>query len=204
MTSEAEKEVDRLTKASNTDSGTYLLITNNYNDRNIIFKGKGDADVMMYGIKMSIEDMLKKGTKVQRKMILKTLIDIVVKEKLKVFIMMILVLFCLLFCLLLTGCSNQITEGEVYNKEYRPSELQIIPTTMVHSNGKTTYTTIVPITWYYPERDVIFIKAYDSELKKWRTEDYYVEKETYDLINIGDYFVFDKNTMLQDEPREKQ
>lgn len=110
---------------------------------------------------------------------------------------------CLLLCLMLVGCNNTITEGEVYNKEYRDSKVIVIPMTMVHSNGKITYTTIVPITWYYPERYVIFIKAYDSKSGEWKTEDYYVEKDVYDSTNIGDYFVFDEETMLQDEPREK-
>lgn len=50
----------------------------------------------------------------------------------------------------------------------------------------------------------IFIKAYDSETEELKKEDYYVEKEVYDSINIGDYFVFDEETMLQDEPREKR
>lgn len=121
--------------------------------------------------------------------------------KIKKFLMM---LCCLLLCLTCAGCSNTITEGEVYKKEYRDSQVVVIPMTMVHSNGKTTYTTIIPVTWYYPERYVIFIKAYDDESKEWKTEDYYVEKNVYDSINIGDYFVYDEETMLQDEPREKR
>ena len=105
---------------------------------------------------------------------------------------------------MLVGCSKTITEGEVYDKEHRDSQVVVMPMTMVHSNGKTTYTTIVPVTWYYPERYVIFIKEYNDESKEWETEDYYVEKEVYDSTNIGDYFIFDEETMLQNEPREKR
>ena len=115
-----------------------------------------------------------------------------------------LFLIGILLCLTLTGCSNVITEGEVYNKEHRESRVVVMPMTMVHSNGKTTYTTVVPVTWYYPESYVIFIKAYDSESEEWQTEDYYVEEEVYNSTNIGDYFVFDEEIMLQDEPREKK
>ena len=113
-------------------------------------------------------------------------------------------LMSVFLCLALVGCSNVITEGEVYDKEHR--EAQVILTTMpvVHSNGKTSYTTLVPVTCYYPERYVIFVRAYDSESKKWKSEDYYVEEEVYDTTNVGDYFIFDEETMLQDEPREKQ
>ena len=111
---------------------------------------------------------------------------------------------CLTLCLMLVGCSNVITEGEVYNKEHRESRVVVMPMTMVHSNGETTYTTVVPVTWYYPESYVIFIKAYDSENEEWLTEDYYVEEDVSNSTNIGDYFVFDEETMLQDEPREKQ
>lgn len=114
------------------------------------------------------------------------------------------ILLSLLLCLMLAGCGNVITEGEVYGKEYRESEVIMTTMPVVHSNGKITYTTVIPVTWYYPERYVIFIKAYDSESGKWQTEDYYVEQEVYDAVEIGDYFVFDKETMLQDEPKEKQ
>lgn len=113
-------------------------------------------------------------------------------------------LMSVFLCLALVGCSNVITEGEVYDKEHR--EAQVILTTMpvVHNTGKMSYTTLVPVTWCYPERYVIFIRAYDSESKKWKSEDYYVEEEIYDATNVGDYFIFDEETMLQDEPREKQ
>ena len=50
----------------------------------------------------------------------------------------------------------------IYDKEFRKSKVVVMPMTIVHSNGKTTYTTIVPTTWYYPERYAIFIKAYNS------------------------------------------
>ena len=111
---------------------------------------------------------------------------------------------CIVVCFALNGCSNTITEGEVYDKEFRKSKVVVMPMTIVHSNGKTTYTTIVPTTWYYPERYAIFIKAYNSEDKEWKTEYYYVEKDVYERTNIGDYFVFDEETMLQDEPRERK
>lgn len=115
-----------------------------------------------------------------------------------------IIIFFVLICL--SGCAlsdKQITEGEVYDKEYRAATVMVIPMTVVHSNGEYVYTSIVPITWYYPDRYVIFIRAYDSENNEWKTEDFYVEKETYDLIETGDYFVFDEETMLKEEPKEK-
>lgn len=36
---------------------------------------------------------------------------------------------CLVLCLSLVACSNVITEGEVYDKEYRDSEVMVIPMT---------------------------------------------------------------------------
>lgn len=112
-------------------------------------------------------------------------------------------LMSVLLCLALVGCSNVIIEGEVYDKEYRESQVIVTTMPVVHSNGKTTYTTLVPVTWYYPERYVIFIRAYDRESNKWKTEDYYVEEVVYDATSVCDYFIFDKETMLQDEPETR-
>ena len=74
---------------------------------------------------------------------------------------------------------------------------------LIISNGKTTSTIMVPYFVHYPDRYVIFIKAYQDE--KWKTEDFYVSKEVYDSINIGDMFLYDEERGdLQDEPYTKE
>ena len=90
----------------------------------------------------------------------------------------------------LSGCSSVITEGEVYKKEYRPKYTTVTVLPLVITNGKSSTTTMVPYIISYPDRYVIFIKAYKD--KEWKTEDFYVSKDLYDLINIGDMFSFEE------------
>lgn len=104
--------------------------------------------------------------------------------------------------LALCGC-DEITEGEVYQKEYREAYTTVMILPFVISNGKTTKTYAVPYFVHYPDRYVVFIKAYQDG--EWKTEDFYVSKEVYDTINIGDMFLYDKDRGdLQDEPYTKK
>lgn len=115
----------------------------------------------------------------------------------------ILLALCLIMLLSLCGCSDKITEGEVYEKEYREAHTSLMMLPLVMSNGKTTTTTIVPYIVYYPDRYVIHIRAFvDNE---WVTEDFYVSEEVYNSINIGDMFVFDEDRGdLTEEPYTKE
>lgn len=112
-------------------------------------------------------------------------------------------LICLLLVVSLCGCSNVITEGEVYEKEYREEYTAVVMLPLVISNGKSSTITMIPYIVRYPDRYVIFIKAYQDE--EWKTEDFYVSKEVYDSINIGDMFLYDEERGdLQDEPYTKE
>ena len=113
------------------------------------------------------------------------------------------VLICLWLLFSLCGCSNVITEGEVYEKEYREGYTTVMMLPSIIFNGKTTTTIMIPYIVHYPDRYVIFIKAYQDE--EWKTEDFYVSKEVYDSIKIGDMFFYDKERGdLQDEPYTKE
>lgn len=103
----------------------------------------------------------------------------------------------------LCSCDDAITEGEVYEKEYKDDFTTVMSYPVVISNGKTVSTIIVPYTVHYPERYVIRIRDYIDD--QWVTEDFYVEKEVYDSINVGDIFKFDKDRGdLKDEPYTKE
>ena len=65
----------------------------------------------------------------------------------------------LMSSVLLTGCSSKITEGEIYKKDYQPEETIMIMTPMIHTNGKSSYTTYIPMFYHYPDRWCIWIKA---------------------------------------------
>ena len=109
-------------------------------------------------------------------------------------------LVCLLF---LSACSPKITSGEVYDKEHRESFTTVSLYPLIISNGKTTTTTMVPYTVYYPERWVIFIKSFEDG--EWMKEDFYVSESVYNSISIGDMFEYDANRGdLTDEPYTKE
>lgn len=112
-------------------------------------------------------------------------------------------MFCLLFVISLCGCSEEITEGEVYKKEYRKAYTTVMMIPLIISSGNTTETIITPYFVHYPERYVVFIKAYKNG--EWKTEDFYVSKEVYDSASIGDMFLYDEERGdLQDEPYTKE
>ena len=115
----------------------------------------------------------------------------------------IIILGLLVFVLFLSACSPKITSGEVYDKEYRKAFVTVSVYPIVTYNGKTTTTTMVPHTVYYPERWVIFIKSFEDG--EWITEDFYVSEAVYNSINTGDMFEYDENRGdLTDEPHTKE
>lgn len=115
----------------------------------------------------------------------------------------ILLTLCLSLLLLLCSCSDAITEGEVYEKEYREAYTTVMILPLVVSTGKTTTTMMIPYVVHYPDRYVIHIKSFVGG--EWVTEDFFVEKEVYDSINIGDMFIYDSGRGdLSDEPYTKE
>jgi hypothetical protein len=109
----------------------------------------------------------------------------------------------LILIMALGGCSNVMTEGEVYDKEFREEYTTIMTLPLVITNGKTTSTILVPYVIHYPDRYVIHIKAFIGN--EWVTEDFYVSESVYDSVNIGDMFVFDGDRGdLSDEPYTKE
>ena len=102
------------------------------------------------------------------------------------------IIFVLFACLiLLTGCSQKITEGEIYEKEFLP-------------NGKSLYTTYVPVTHHYPDRWRISIKSIEkNDDGDYDTADYYTTEEVYNSCEVGDMFSYDENRDCEEEPVEK-
>ena len=110
---------------------------------------------------------------------------------------------CIIMLFFLCGCSNEITEGEVCKKEYREAHTTVMLLPLTIFNGKTTISIMQHYTVHYPDRYVIFIKAYQDE--EWKTADFYVSKETYDTIKIGDMFLYsEERGDSQDEPYTKE
>ena len=114
--------------------------------------------------------------------------------------MLALLLLAILFSF--CGCGNMITHGEVYEKEHREAFTTVMMLPLTIYTGKTSTTTIIPYVVHYPERYVILIKDFDGE--NWVTEDFYVIKEVFDQIHIGDMFEYNKSRGdLTNEPYTK-
>lgn len=106
----------------------------------------------------------------------------------------------LLFVMLLTlvGCKGKITSGEVVDKDFTHSHMQVILVPIVHTNGKTTYTTMRPFFYYYPDTWTVTIVAYDKNGKQ-ESATYRVTENVYDDVSVGAEFVYDKE-MEPSEP----
>lgn len=117
----------------------------------------------------------------------------------KKFIKILCMVLVIIMVLMLVGCNN-LTEGEVYEKEFKAAESKPVSTTTMIWTGKIA----VPITRtymrHYPDRYIVRIRVYDYESHESKYGEYYVSKECYDSINIGDWFVYDEDAHLDSEP----
>ena len=109
-----------------------------------------------------------------------------------------LTIVLIILLLILTGCTSKISSGEVYQKEFKEAhtEVRVIP--LIRSNGKTTYTTMMPYIYHYPDRYIIYIKKFEDN--EWKTASYYTTKEVYESTNIEDQFEYVKDRDLAEEP----
>ena len=120
---------------------------------------------------------------------------------------LLLLILALLLAFTFSGCSKKITKGEIYEKEFKPAYTSTSVVPIVHSNGKMTFTTFIPITNHYPDRWCIRIKSLNvNDDGKYDTAEYYVTQEVYEACNIGDIFEYDEDRDFSEEPvyREEQ
>lgn len=109
-----------------------------------------------------------------------------------------------LYIMLLSGCSSGITDGEVYDKEFVPEKswVQMIP--IVHYNGKYSWTQMVPIWHHHPDEYIIRIRKYNESDRRYETNQFYTDKDTFDKCEIGDWFEYNSERDLIDEPLTKK
>lgn len=112
----------------------------------------------------------------------------------------ILLVGVMLLSLLLCSCGNKITEGEIYEKQFKPEETITMFIPMTVYTGKTTITNIIPVIRHYPDRYIVRIRQYNEEENTFLYNEYYIDAETYNKVNIGDWFIYDKNFCLENEP----
>lgn len=91
---------------------------------------------------------------------------------------------------MLCACGCKITQGEIYEKEFLPAETISMPYTMF-VNGNPV---ILFRNQDYPDRYVIKIRALDEDGEGFLYNEYYVDKETFYEVNLGDWFVYSEDT----------
>lgn len=98
----------------------------------------------------------------------------------------------------LAGCGKQLTEGEVYEKQFIPAHTQrmVIPHRIY--NGKTSTTILIPYIRYYPDTWKVYIKAFQDD--EWKTTSYCVPEDTYNQVQIGQVFEYDVERDLKEAP----
>ena len=99
-------------------------------------------------------------------------------------------LFIIVLSFILMGCQPKITEGEVIKKTFVPEHTETYLQPIVHFNGKTTTTIMMPKTHYYPDSYIIYIKGKDDE-NNVVTESFHVTKEEYLTYKVGMWFKYD-------------
>lgn len=108
-------------------------------------------------------------------------------------------------CILLSGCTEQIREGEIYKKEFLPESVQVMTIPVIHSDGKNCYTTYVPMTYYYPDRWKIYIRSLEKDREgDYQTAVYFTSQKVYEECKIGDLFSYEENRDFKEEPVEKK
>ena len=102
-----------------------------------------------------------------------------------------------------TACGPRITHGEVYAMEHLEETVTVEKDTKIRPVGKVFIPRKVYYKVHYPERYVIHVRNFENGEEI--TEDFYVSKEVYDQLNIGDVFEFDEQRGdLDEEPRNKE
>lgn len=107
--------------------------------------------------------------------------------------------------MLLGGCGQKLTEGEIYEMEFLPEYTQTVLVPIVHTNGKTSYTTLIPIIQHYPDRWKICIRSLEkSKDGDYETAIYYTTEEVYNECSVGDMFSYDSKRDYDEEPVKKE
>jgi len=107
-------------------------------------------------------------------------------------------LFIVILSFIFVGCSPRITEGEVIKKTFIPEHSEVHFQPII--SGKVT--AMIPISHFYPDSYIIYIKGKDDE-NNVVTESFYVTKEEYLTYKIGMWFKYDSEKHSTKEKTRK-
>ena len=78
-------------------------------------------------------------------------------------------------------------------KIFTPAHSEIIVIPVVHSNGKTSYTTMIPFVYHYSDNWEVTIQQYSEDESSMLSATYRVTEEVYNSVEVGAEFVYDKD-----------
>ena len=137
-----------------------------------------------------------------RRSVLVTLDKMKWRKELKKIKLVLMLAFLIIF---LMGCGSKITEGEVYEKEFKPEESVLMMIPIVHSDGKTCSTTLIPVWYHYPDRWCIRIRSINqNEDGNYDTAEYYTTEEVYNCTDVGNIFSYEPERDFTEEPVVKE
>lgn len=113
------------------------------------------------------------------------------------------VVFVIMVAVFLISCEPKIKEGEVYDKNNTPAHSMMIMMPIVHTTGKTTTTTIIPMWFYYPESWSISYRAFNTKTNKWDNATVWVDRDIYNQVTIGAWYKKNEGD-LDEQPKIKQ
>ena len=112
-----------------------------------------------------------------------------------------IILICLV--VMIAGCGRELTEGEVVGKYYEPDRTFVMLMPMAISCGQSCISTMmIPYIMYDDEDYVLIISGRDRN-GNLITEEWYVDKDTYEKAETGRREVFESSGASRDDDHEK-
>lgn len=109
----------------------------------------------------------------------------------------------LLLILTFTACSNQLSEGEIISKRYEPERTFVMLVPMIYSCGNNCTSTMMIPYWVHDDEDyVITVSGYDKSGHQ-LTEEWFVDKQTYEAAETGRRNVFSSSYASRDDQHKK-
>ena len=106
------------------------------------------------------------------------------------------IVITILIAFFISGCGKrEITEGKVYAKDYEPGRIwleALAPPSSAAASGKECVLTD-DYMYYEDDEDYRIVIAKTDENGIYWNRTLYLDKETYDRVTVGDWFIYDGN-----------
>lgn len=112
------------------------------------------------------------------------------------------VIFSCFFIVTFAACSeDEPCEGEIIKKEFLEEYTEVRTITTMVYTGTVCVPIVRPYVYRYPDRWRLTVQWYEEE--SFHERQIYVTEECYEAVNLGDWFVYDKDFCTYSEPCER-